>query len=118
MVEAPIALHGGGEAMPGAERVARTLLALAPLPSGALRRPPPRASPGRPRRPGAGRADGARRLRTRLALRRRRGRDLVPAWGVAARDRRPRRGGPEAIRLRPYRAFTCAGRHVDRTGRG
>ena len=33
MVEAPIALHGGGEAMPGDERVARTLLELAAVPA-------------------------------------------------------------------------------------
>src|SRR3990172_698359 len=33
MVEAPIALHGGGEAMPGDERVARTLLELAAFPA-------------------------------------------------------------------------------------
>ena len=33
MVEAPIALHGGGEATPGDERVARTLLALAAVPA-------------------------------------------------------------------------------------
>src|SRR3972149_607125 len=35
MVEAPIALHGGGEAMPGDERVARTLLELAAGAAGA-----------------------------------------------------------------------------------
>src|SRR3972149_5854881 len=33
MVEAPIALHGGGEAMPGDERVARTLLERAAVPA-------------------------------------------------------------------------------------
>jgi len=33
MVEAPIALHGGGEALPGDERVARILLELAAVPA-------------------------------------------------------------------------------------
>src|SRR3972149_2815321 len=70
MVEAPIALHGGGEAMPGDERVARTLLELAAVPAlersraclpgtaggPAARRgvvPPPAAARGRPAPVGA-----------------------------------------------------------------